>query len=628
MKPYFVFNNGTISASGSQVFTGFESNEIVLVINILNAPTGTSPTLQFTIQEVDPVNQATSLGSSASSSIINAATATTIQISNSVSNTVQVSWTLGGSASPTFTGVNVTLVQKISGSTVTSNQGTANTLANAWTTEITDGTHGPVAVKAASTASIATDPSLVIAFSPNSPLPTGSNVVGAVTQSAGPWTENLTQIAGNAITTLAAGEQKVAVEGLAAAGAAVSGNPVQIGGKDPSGDAQPIALASEQSQYVTPSPNRRVVQSNATVTTNGSAIFSAYGNKEISLFINIKNAPTGTTPTITYTIQEVDPGDLVTVVGTSTTGSAITAIGTQILTLSVTKSGVIQVSWTVTGTTPSFTGVYATLVTKLPGVMIGVDSTGVQHPLLTDSSGNLKTNVAPVTGGAIAFGDVNLSAVTTAAVERTAYTEQSANFTGSVKSSSANDAAAGTGARTVTITYLDSTGAGPNTETVTLNGTTAVNLVNTNHCFIEKIVVTTVGSTGSNAGTISLFTGAAGAGTLVGTIGVNDNRTFWTHHYTPTGKTTYITGTLIGNSSTTVGAGATYAIKSLGYAIANAPETQVGDTLTLYGQSSMTPRLYTTAIPLAVGPARVRMYVTTLSATNQTYRASFDYYDQ
>ncbi len=75
--------------------------------------------------------------------------------------------------------------------TVTANQGTANTLANKWPVQvtdgtnvmptgdaiaraqyhvITDGTNGPVAVKAASTRSVAVDPSLVVALSPNSPV--------------------------------------------------------------------------------------------------------------------------------------------------------------------------------------------------------------------------------------------------------------------------------------------------------------------------------------------------------------------------------------------------------------------------------------------------------------------------
>lgn len=71
------------------------------------------------------------------------------------------------------------VTQPVSG-TVTANQGTANTLANAWSEKITDGTNGPVAVKAASTAALATDPALVVALSPNSPLPIGTNAIGSV----------------------------------------------------------------------------------------------------------------------------------------------------------------------------------------------------------------------------------------------------------------------------------------------------------------------------------------------------------------------------------------------------------------------------------------------------------------
>lgn len=55
--------------------------------------------------------------------------------------------------------------------TVTANQGTANTAANAWPHKITDGTN-TAAVKAASTASVATDPALVVAVSPNNTIST------------------------------------------------------------------------------------------------------------------------------------------------------------------------------------------------------------------------------------------------------------------------------------------------------------------------------------------------------------------------------------------------------------------------------------------------------------------------
>ena len=53
------------------------------------------------------------------------------------------------------------------------NQGTAATLANAWSTKITDATNGPVAVKPTKTAAAATDPALVVAVSPNTTTPVG-----------------------------------------------------------------------------------------------------------------------------------------------------------------------------------------------------------------------------------------------------------------------------------------------------------------------------------------------------------------------------------------------------------------------------------------------------------------------
>src|SRR5579859_1492999 len=80
---------------------------------------------------------------------------------------------------------------------------------------ISDPTHPQyaVTVKPGSTAIAATDPSLAIGFSPNSPLPTGSNTIGAVTQASGPWSENLTQIAGSSIATAATGVQKIGIVG-------------------------------------------------------------------------------------------------------------------------------------------------------------------------------------------------------------------------------------------------------------------------------------------------------------------------------------------------------------------------------------------------------------------------------
>ena len=78
------------------------------------------------------------------------------------------------------------VTQPVSG-TVTSNQGTANSLANAWSTKLTDGTNGPAAIKAASVAPVSTDPALVVAISPNSSISVNSD--GYVTSSAPIYTD-------------------------------------------------------------------------------------------------------------------------------------------------------------------------------------------------------------------------------------------------------------------------------------------------------------------------------------------------------------------------------------------------------------------------------------------------------
>lgn len=72
-----------------------------------------------------------------------------------------------------------------------------------------------------------------------------------------------------------------------------------------------------------------------------------------------------------------------------------------------------------------------------------------------------------------------------------------------VVSSSANDTAAGTGARSVRIYYLD-TNYVAHDETVILNGTTPVLTAATNILRVNKMHVKTVGSSGVSAGNISL----------------------------------------------------------------------------------------------------------------------------
>lgn len=75
-----------------------------------------------------------------------------------------------------FFGVSGTVMTLLSAVT----QGTPATLANAWSTKLTDATNGPVAVKAASTAVAATDKALVVGVSTNTPITLGDGTNGPV----------------------------------------------------------------------------------------------------------------------------------------------------------------------------------------------------------------------------------------------------------------------------------------------------------------------------------------------------------------------------------------------------------------------------------------------------------------
>lgn len=74
-------------------------------------------------------------------------------------------------------------------------------------------------------------------------------------------------------------------------------------------------------------------------------------------------------------------------------------------------------------------------------------------------------------------------------------------------SNDANDTSAGTGARTISVTGVNTSFA-RFTETVTMNGTTSVNLATASVLFIDKITVLTAGSGLVNAGIIQCGTGA------------------------------------------------------------------------------------------------------------------------
>jgi hypothetical protein len=264
---------------------------------------------------------------------------------------------------------------------------------------------------------------------------------------------------------------------------------------------------------------------------------------------------------------------------------------------------------------------------KAPKSTLIAGSNGIsQLPVLTDDQGRIITTALTGFGADFAFGDVTLAAIALAAVRRTAYIEQTTNAQRSIASASALDTAAGTGARTVEIIYYTATFTGPFTETVTLNGTTYVNTAATDICYIEDIRVRTVGSTGSNAGILTLKAATAGGGATIGTISATNNQTFWAHHYVKTGVTCSVTGISCSHSGTTVGSGGVFILRSQQLAVTNAVDKQVSDSIRLYGQASTFLRTYPSPIKI-VGPARLVMYVTPETASSTVYRTSIDFFE-
>jgi len=222
-----------------------------------------------------------------------------------------------------------------------------------------------------------------------------------------------------------------------------------------------------------------------------------------------------------------------------------------------------------------------------------------------------------------ASGYVGTSGTGGVAVRATAYSPQGTNAQRSLKSSSANDTAAGTGARTVRVTYLN-TSFELKTEDVTLNGTAAVNTVATDIAFLEKMEVLTAGTQGGgNAGTISIYTATAGSGSVWGSIATGDNMTYWAHHYVPTGKTCRL---LCMSGSATVVGGSTTFNRSGNPLGTTQPQKGLGTTL-VHGVANYNNHEF--RIPIAlVGPDFVWLVERPLAATASTAYGFFEYIEQ
>jgi hypothetical protein len=178
------------------------------------------------------------------------------------------------------------------------------------------------------------------------------------------------------------------------------------------------------------------------------------------------------------------------------------------------------------------------------------------------------------------------TANTLVGVDLTPYIEQTTDAVRSVKSTSANDAAAGTGAREIRITYYDQALAGPFTTDVTMNGTTAVALSVSNVCFVEKMEVISAGSLLANAAAISLYANNLGTGTVIGSIGfggivsgLGDNRTFWGRHYIAVDKTATLATFVVSADSGGSGTACEFFFRARNPLVATSPSVIVSDLL-------------------------------------------------
>ena len=121
-----------------------------------------------------------------------------------------------------------------------------------------------------------------------------------------------------------------------------------------------------------------------------------------------------------------------------------------------------------------------------------------------------------------------------------------------VSSSSANDAAAGTGARTLLIIGLD-TNYNQVSEVVALNGQTAVNTVNS-YLRITYTEILSVGSGAAQAGTLYIGVGTVTAGvpaTIYWQSEIAYNNWAFAGYTVPAGYTAYVTSYTITSQSTT-----------------------------------------------------------------------------
>jgi len=142
------------------------------------------------------------------------------------------------------------------------------------------------------------------------------------------------------------------------------------------------------------------------------------------------------------------------------------------------------------------------------------------------------------------------------------YTFPASATTTTVSSSSADDASAGTGARTVLVQGLNASYEAVS-ETASLNGQTGVTLTN-QYLRVNKVTVLTAGSGGTSAGSIYVGTGTVSTGVpaaIINRTGSSSNESESAFYTVPAGYTAYITRFTMSSANSTAEASTRFILR-------------------------------------------------------------------
>jgi hypothetical protein len=439
--------------------------------------------------------------------------------------------------------------QPVSG-TVTANQGTPGAVGSAWPVEQTNGAGTVIGTAANPTRVDPTGTTTQPISAAALPLPTGAStsanqtngtqttqinqggntaiVTGAgalkvdgsastqpvsgtvsATQGTSPWVDNLTQINGAAVTTQAAGEQLVAVEGRAASGSAVTGNPALVGGSD-GVNARTMRTAADGTVRTDPTGTTTQPVSGTVTANQGGAPWS-------------------------QNITQV--GGTAVTLGQKTSANSIpVVVASDQSDIGVKQATAANLNAQVQGAAANGAAGVGN-----PVRVAGKDGGGVIRDVLTDTDGTVETNITKYGGTATSLGQKTMAASIPVAIA----SDQSAIPTTVAASTKATFAAStngvvGTGTASATVqslAYLFHTGA--STKTIK----------------IMRIVIGWAGNGGNNSLTfrgafITAENGAPGGTSQT----INSTKRSNTADATDTFRTganapTYVTGDLIAMSA-------------------------------------------------------------------------------